>query len=298
MGSLLSLQPTFTQGLVLGQVSVLLLLALVLKYLFLVSDPSANHHLPTTSPPPRAVSATGRTIPDEKEEESTEWLNLLISEIVATYRTEMRGNHPGPDGEEATRIRIERKINEIRPATFVDPILVHSVNLGTSSPRISKARRKKSSSGAQQIEFDMTYTDTSSLSFSTSVLFNYPFSYFARLPISLTVALSVFSSKVLLTLPQPTSSTPTLAFSVAPTFQLDLDISSLLGSRAKLADVPKLHELIENQVRRVLARHGSWTVVLPGILRPQGSTHVQHVQYGQEEEIDVKLVSEELRHTS
>lgn len=44
--------------------------------------------------------------------------------------------------------------------------------------------------------------------------------------------------------------------------------------------------MIESQVRRVLARHGSWTVVLPGISRPQGSA------YGKEE-IDVKLVSEE-----
>lgn len=38
-----------------------------------------------------------------------------------------------------------------------------------------------------------------------------------------------------------------------------------MGSRAMLKDVPKLHELIEHQVRRVLSSRGAWTVVLPGL---------------------------------
>jgi maintenance of morphology protein 1 len=38
-----------------------------------------------------------------------------------------------------------------------------------------------------------------------------------------------------------------------------------MGSRAMLRDVPKLHELIEYQVRRVLAVRGTWKVVLPGL---------------------------------
>jgi maintenance of morphology protein 1 len=38
-----------------------------------------------------------------------------------------------------------------------------------------------------------------------------------------------------------------------------------MGSRAKLADVPKLHELIQNQLRRVLVSRGTFKVVLPGL---------------------------------
>lgn len=38
-----------------------------------------------------------------------------------------------------------------------------------------------------------------------------------------------------------------------------------MGSRAKLANVPKLHELIQHQVRRVLASRVSWQVPLPGL---------------------------------
>jgi len=38
-----------------------------------------------------------------------------------------------------------------------------------------------------------------------------------------------------------------------------------MGSRAKLANVPKLHELIQHQVRRVLATRATWNFVLPGL---------------------------------
>lgn len=46
------------------------------------------------------------------------------------------------------------------------------------------------------MEFDASYTDTLSLSLSTSYLFNYPTISFARLPISLTISLSQFKSSV------------------------------------------------------------------------------------------------------
>lgn len=50
-----------------------------------------------------------------------------------------------------------------------------------------------------------------------------------------------------------------------PNFTLDLKSTSLLGSRAKLADVPKLHELIDSQLRRALIRRGTLKIVLPGL---------------------------------
>lgn len=50
-----------------------------------------------------------------------------------------------------------------------------------------------------------------------------------------------------------------------PNFTLDLRSTTLLGSRAKLADVPKLHELIDNQLRRALSRRGTFKFVLPGV---------------------------------
>jgi maintenance of morphology protein 1 len=74
-----------------------------------------------------------------------------------------------------------------------------------------------------------------------------------------------YPSQVILTPPSPTSPVPTLTIAIPPEFTLDLKTTSLMGSRAKLADVPKLHELIQHQVRRTLAARGVWKVVLPGV---------------------------------
>jgi maintenance of morphology protein 1 len=65
--------------------------------------------------------------------------------------------------------------------------------------------------------------------------------------------------------PPPTSSPPVLTLSISPNFILELTTTSLMGSRAKLANVPKLHELIQHQARRILAARGTWRVVLPGL---------------------------------
>ena len=65
--------------------------------------------------------------------------------------------------------------------------------------------------------------------------------------------------------PSATDSTPVLTLTISPNFVLDLIITSLMGSRAKLANVPKLHELIQHQLRRVLAARATWKVALPGL---------------------------------
>ncbi|PSR85874.1 hypothetical protein PHLCEN_2v5350 [Hermanssonia centrifuga] len=275
-----SLTPTFTQGLVLGQLSILFLLVVILKYLFFdaVSDqPYKSFSYQPRIPREDEDVATAR---NEKElsqsdvvdgktgVESADWLNILLHQVVDSYRSKLRDNLTGAEGDEVARKRIEAFANKMRPPGFFDPIKVHSVDLGVSAPRLSRARPGPLSTPLvdPQLEIDMKYTDTLSLSFSTSVLLNYPFPSFARLPISLTVSLDLFSSTILLTPPQPHSPHPTVTVTLpspGSEFVLDLKTSSLMGSRAKLADVPKLHELITNQIRRAITEKGTWKVVLP-----------------------------------
>ena len=104
---------------------------------------------------------------------------------------------------------------------------------------------------------------------------------FARLPVSVTISLSVFACRVslpyfflvlpsqplqvVITPPSHSSPTPALSFTMLPNFTLDLKSTSLVGSRAKLADVPKLHELIDSQIRRTIDRRGTLEIVLPGL---------------------------------
>jgi hypothetical protein len=129
------------------------------------------------------------------------------------------------------------------------------------------------------MSFDTIYKDTVSVSLSTAYLFNYPMTSFARLPISLTISLSQFTSfvrpvastspaaiinfccflpfQISIIPPEPSAPTPAVTLSIAPDFVLDLNTTSLMGSRAKLANVPKLHELIQHQVRRIFVARGT-----------------------------------------
>ncbi|KAI0700900.1 maintenance of mitochondrial morphology protein 1 [Cytidiella melzeri] len=288
---LLTLQPTFTQGLIIGQFSILFLLVVILKYLFL--DPVSDQPYKSSSYQPRNLKddsdgqlsfdsaaklsskMDGRADMDANSGvESADWINILLHQVVDAYRTKLRGDLPGAEGDEVARRRVEKFANKMRPASFVEPIKVHSVDLGVSAPRLSRARPRPLNTPLvdPQIEVDMHYTDTISISFSTSVLLNYPFPSFARLPISLTISLSLFSSTILLTPPQAHSPHPTVTLmlpSPQSDFTLDLKTTSLLGSRAKLADVPKLHELITHQIRRAITEKGVWKVVLPGLASVQ-----------------------------
>jgi maintenance of mitochondrial morphology protein 1 len=90
MGSnyVFTLQPTFTQGLILGQLSILVLLVLILKYLFLDST-----EFPTSSYHPRLDSDTSlrnqKHFSQEAAEnnilewgaESTEWFNMILQQV-------------------------------------------------------------------------------------------------------------------------------------------------------------------------------------------------------------------------
>ncbi|KAJ6519517.1 maintenance of mitochondrial morphology protein 1 [Mycena sanguinolenta] len=269
-----SLQPTFTQGFILGQLSILALLVLILKYLFLDSTEqpfeSSPYHLRVDSErllrKQNLLSQAAAENIDDKAE-SAQWFNMLFQQIVEIYRSRLRDGLPGTEGDEVARKRIEEYANKIRPPGFLDHINILSVDLGVSAPRIHNARikRQKCAEPLSEAEVEVTYTDTISLALSTTYLFNYPMPAFARLPVQLTISLSLFKASIIITPPSPTSSTPVVTLTVPPDFTLDLTINSLMGSRAKLDNVPKLHELIQHQVRRLLASQKPWRVHLPGL---------------------------------
>ncbi|KAI0757106.1 maintenance of mitochondrial morphology protein 1 [Daedaleopsis nitida] len=277
-----TLQPTFTQGLILGQCSILFLLFLVLKYLFFDTDPDRPYRKASYPPKVEPDSSDEDVIAarldfsgleaskSDANSESSEWLNVFLQQVLEAYRVKLRNGLNGAEGAEVARQRVEEFANRMRPTGLFDYIKVHSVDLGSSAPRLSHARihRALSPGSDTEIEYDMSYIDSVSISISTSVLFNYPFASFARLPVSLTISLSLFASSVRLTPPQPHSPHPTITFTLpAPhsDFTLDIKTTSLMGSRAKLEDVPKVHELIQHQIRRVIMEKGTWKVVLPGL---------------------------------
>lgn len=84
-----SLQPTFTQGLIIGQLSIIVLFGFVLKYLFLDSTqepferssyhPRVDSDLTLQSQKFHSPSVKSEVQDDTTE--STEWLNVLLRQV-------------------------------------------------------------------------------------------------------------------------------------------------------------------------------------------------------------------------
>ncbi|PVF92466.1 hypothetical protein CPB86DRAFT_819611 [Serendipita vermifera] len=286
MAYVLTLTPTFTQGFILGQLSILVILALILKYLFLDSslEPVSSPSIAPSIVERRERIDTGLTnekakLPNEESietlpaledgKESTEWFNLIIQEIFNSYRAEIRDNVKGLAGDEVARARIERWLNEHRGTGLLDPIFVDAVSLGSSAPRLYNARilPKVQSNGTtsipSRIQIDAAYTDTISLRLTTSLVFHQPVPFFARLPVSLSLMLNILKATIIIIPPARDDPQPTLTLQLQPDVELSLQSTSLLGSRAKLANVPKVHELIESRIRRALVDRGTWRIHLP-----------------------------------
>jgi maintenance of mitochondrial morphology protein 1 len=142
------------------------------------------------------------------------------------------------------------------------------VTLGTSAPRLSNARilplPSKHQTGPPDIQFDAEYTDAVSVRLTTSLFFNQPVPAFARLPVSLSLTLDAFRATLNVSPPDPRDPHPSMTIKLHPDFTLSLQTSSLLGSRAKLANVPKVHELIENRLRKALMDRGTIRIHVPG----------------------------------
>ena len=86
-----TLQPTFTQGLILGQASILFLLFLVLKYLFFDTDPDRPYRKASYPPKVEEVDSDdelpaarvdfSKLDTRQDGEESSEWLNVFLQQV-------------------------------------------------------------------------------------------------------------------------------------------------------------------------------------------------------------------------
>ena len=80
-------QPTFTQGLIVGQLSIFFLLGTILKYLFLESSkypPAAYHQQVDNDAFARQRNFQARqTLPEHDPDayESTDWFNVLLKQV-------------------------------------------------------------------------------------------------------------------------------------------------------------------------------------------------------------------------
>jgi maintenance of mitochondrial morphology protein 1 len=304
---------SFTQGLILGQLSVVLLIAAFIKF-FIFGDPGSpeataslraterrsrtlahkksllslrmsngqagNQH---QSPHPvinRNKSSILRSGPptltigailnktyykvDSHQPESLDWFNVRVAQTIAQFRSDAQH-------DDAILTSLTKALNGTSRPDFLDEIRVTELSLGEDFPIFSNCRvipvdedglsyapgknfdaSAATREGARlQARMDVDLSDMLTLAVETKLLLNYPKALTAVLPVALSVSIVRFSGTLSVSFipSNPSQATPTtMTFSFLDDYRLDFSIRSLMGSRSRLQDVPKIAQLIESRL--------------------------------------------------
>ncbi|KPM36900.1 Maintenance of mitochondrial morphology protein 1 [Neonectria ditissima] len=304
-----SSEPTlsFTQGLIVGQLSVVLVLAAFIKF-FIFGDPPSpevtaslrdkerrsrtlahKRSLLSLRTPSnrrgqslnRKKSSVLRNPPaltigsilsktyynvDSHQPESLDWFNVLVAQTIAQARNDAQH-------DDAILNSLSKALNGTSRPDFVDEIRVTELSLGEDFPILSNCRvipvdedglsldngKKFDPATAArdgtrlQARMDVDLSDMLTLAVETKLLLNYPKKLSATLPVALAVSVVRFSGTLSISFipSNPSQSTPTMmTFNFLDDYRLDFSIRSLLGSRSRLQDVPKIAQLIESRLHR------------------------------------------------
>ncbi|KAH7000062.1 hypothetical protein EDB80DRAFT_779542 [Ilyonectria destructans] len=303
-------EPTlsFTQGLIVGQLSVVLVLAAFIKF-FIFGDPPSpdvtaslraterrsrtlTHKRSLLSLRSPSVRQGGQTLNrkkssvlrnppaltigsilsktyynvDSHQPESLDWFNVLVAQTIAQFRSDAQH-------DDAILNSLSKALNGTSRPDFVDEIRVTELSLGEDFPILSNCRvipvdedgmslgngKKFDPATAArdgtrlQARMDVDLSDMLTLAVETKLLLNYPKKLSAVLPVALAVSVVRFSGTLSISFipSNPSQSTPTMmAFNFLDDYRLDFSIRSLLGSRSRLQDVPKIAQLVESRLHR------------------------------------------------
>lgn len=342
---------TFTQGLLVGQLSVVLLIGAFIKFFIFGEAPtrssSANRtskHIRTTSfhgltgrhsssgslrkkassnnvlravPTSSTDTASilkktyyhipnrsGRISHSTHQPESLDWFNVLIAQTIAEYRQTAYNLKDSSADRPSILASLSAAINnpDKRPG-WIDDINITEISLGEEFPIFSNVRitaleddPTSTIGGRLQALVDVDMSDDNlTLGIETALILNYPKPSSAILPVALTVSLVRFSGTLSISFVPATAGSPSqkdgettskpktnLAFSFLPDYRLDLSVRSLIGSRSRLQDVPKVAQLVESRIQawfeeRVVEPRVQ-VVPLPGLWPRMGKTRVREGQ--------------------
>ncbi|KAK7737816.1 ERMES complex subunit mmm1 [Cytospora paraplurivora] len=312
-------EPTFsfTQGFILGQISIVLLIAAFIKF-FIFGDPpspeitasiraterrsrtlahkkslltlrtsgrpSSRHreqqppnntlnkkksNILRSGPPALTISSIlNKTYykVDSHQPESLDWFNVLVAQTIAQFRSDAQH-------DDAILGSLTKALNSPSRPDFLDEIRVTELNLGEEFPIFSNCRiipvdedglafppgkpfdaNSAMREGCRlQARMDVDLSDMITLALETKMLLNYPKKLSAVLPFALAVSVVRFSGTLSISFipSNPSQSTPTMmTFSFLDDYRLDFSIRSLLGSRSRLQDVPKIAQLVESRLHK------------------------------------------------
>jgi maintenance of morphology protein 1 len=198
---------------------------------------------------------------DSHQPESLDWFNVLIAQTIAQFRSDAQH-------DDAILTSLTKALNGTSRPDFLDEIKVTELSLGEDFPIFSNCRvipvdedglssgtgrggeggAAGREHGRLQARMDVDLSDFITLALETKLLLNYPKPLIAVLPVALAVSVVRFSGTLSISFVPGSSlnsSPTTLAFSFLDDYRLDLSIRSLVGSRSRLQDVPKIAQLVE-----------------------------------------------------
>ncbi|KAJ2786203.1 ERMES complex subunit mmm1 [Coemansia javaensis] len=288
----LAWQPTFMQGFILGQVSMLVLLVVAIKYL-LFEEPLGGRAAGEDSPlaesadagarrgmavqegglglskftifsrkqkdPPPAdqaeelarmhkeiMSRTGYDLVGH-ESESCDWLTVFLAQVIAKFRADAERH------DRLVRVISEALNSELRPSA-IDNIRITQFSLGSDFLRIAAARIAPSAGPLMmRAELDLALHDEVTLGFNTRVLVNWPRQAVAALPVSMVVSLVKFAGTLAVTF-DCAAPEPAMLVSILPDYVLEFDVQTLIGSKAKVQNLPMLTSIISRKLQAAFAK--------------------------------------------
>lgn len=216
---------------------------------------------------------------DGHQPESLDWFNVLIAQTISQLRADAL------EGD-AVLNSLTTALNGGQRPHFIDEIKVTEISLGEEFPIFSNCRvipvdengqpvkpmptRKGANRGGLgesrlQARMDVDLSDVVTLGIETKLVLNYPKPFSAVLPVALAVSVVRFSGTLSLSFTpsqqpdapvngsesssaNPSASPTTLTFTFLDDYRLDLSVHSLIGSRARLQDVPKIAQLVEQRI--------------------------------------------------
>ncbi|EEB09187.2 Mdm10/Mdm12/Mmm1 complex subunit Mmm1 [Schizosaccharomyces japonicus yFS275] len=254
---------TFTQGFFIGQLSVIVIVYIFLRFfLFCTKEELKNvqeESYPLSPSNEKSTTefndATHKVTPslseiyDVKthEEESLDWFNVLVAQALSQIRQDAVS-------DDAALKKLQTLFNGKRKPSFLGPIHIKSISLGQRYPVFSNCRiqAQPDDTNGLRATMDLSLEDDIHFVVNTSAVLNVPRPAFAMLPVSLSVRIVHIRGKLSIYFSQSSKSAKRayLNFTFDPDFDMGIEIQSLVGSRSKLQDIPKIAHIIETRIRK------------------------------------------------